>query len=222
MTPSPRLLDDIPCVLDPAAAAVKVGLQPAGEDFEEIVSLFASAPRPRPKACYAVVPAHVEGDRVRLGDEVFVSALLAENVAGQEWVCPYLATCGRELFDWARGVDDPFLRYAAEEALAQALVAARNALDAAFAGVFAGEKTAVMNPGSLAEWPIAEQKPLFRLMAAGASGLGVVLGDSLLMIPNKSVSGICFKNAHGYVNCRLCPRENCPNRRAPRDASAHV
>jgi len=47
--------------------------------------------------------------------------------------------------------------------------------------------------------------------------VGIELTESLLMVPQKSVSGVRFANAHDYVNCRLCPRENCPNRRAPRD-----
>ena len=211
------LLDDIACVLDPAAAAVKVGMDPAGEDLAEIEQLFATAPRPRPKACWAEVAVAVEGDRVVLAGETFTSALLARNIAGHERVWPYLATCGMELYDWARGVDDPFLRYAAEEALVQGLAAAYQALSEAFEARYPGVKTAAMNPGSLTEWPISEQRPMFRLLAEAARATGIVLGESLLMTPNKSVSGIRFPNEHGYVNCRLCPRESCPNRRAPRD-----
>jgi hypothetical protein len=34
------------------------------------------------------------------------------------------------------------------------------------------------------------------------------------MLPTKSVSGIFFPTETSYENCQLCPRENCPNRRA--------
>ena len=30
------------------------------------------------------------------------------------------------------------------------------------------------------------------------------------MTPNKSVTGFRFGNDNDYVNCRLCPREDCP------------
>jgi hypothetical protein len=37
------------------------------------------------------------------------------------------------------------------------------------------------------------------------------------MVPTKSVSGILFPTEDGYANCQLCPRQACPNRRAPYD-----
>ena len=43
--------------------------------------------------------------------------------------------------------------------------------------------------------------------------VGVCLTESCLMLPSKSVSGILFQDHTGHVNCALCPRENCPNRR---------
>ncbi len=37
------------------------------------------------------------------------------------------------------------------------------------------------------------------------------------MVPTKSVSGILFPAEESFASCQLCPRENCPNRRAPYD-----
>jgi hypothetical protein len=37
------------------------------------------------------------------------------------------------------------------------------------------------------------------------------------MIPRQSVSGLLFETEKDFVNCLLCPRDTCPNRRAPYD-----
>jgi hypothetical protein len=43
------------------------------------------------------------------------------------------------------------------------------------------------------------------------------LTESLLMVPVKSVSGIVFANEEEFASCQLCPREDCPGRKAPYD-----
>ncbi len=78
--------------------------------------------------------------------------------------------------------------------------------------------TAVMKPGSLTDWPLREQRTLFALLGDVRSAIGVELTDSLLMVPRKSVSGILFVAEETFASCQLCPREDCPNRRAPYDA----
>jgi hypothetical protein len=47
--------------------------------------------------------------------------------------------------------------------------------------------------------------------------IGVVLTDSFLMIPNKSVSGIRFQTETDFRSCQVCRREVCPSRSAPFD-----
>jgi hypothetical protein len=74
-----------------------------------------------------------------------------------------------------------------------------------------------MNPGSLPDWPLSEQKQLFTLLGEGPQSIGIRLTDSFLMLPIKSVSGIWFPSEATYENCQLCPREQCPGRRAPYD-----
>ena len=37
------------------------------------------------------------------------------------------------------------------------------------------------------------------------------------MVPTKSVSGILFPAEETFASCQLCPRDDCPNRRAPYD-----
>jgi hypothetical protein len=78
-----------------------------------------------------------------------------------------------------------------------------------------------MSPGSLPDWPIQAQRPLFRLFGDAAESLGVQLTDSMLMIPSKSVSGICFPTEQTFASCQLCPRERCPSRQAKYDGSLY-
>ncbi len=49
------------------------------------------------------------------------------------------------------------------------------------------------------------------------AAIGVELTPSFLMVPNKSVSGLRFPTEENWASCMLCPRPDCPNRRAPHD-----
>jgi len=71
-----------------------------------------------------------------------------------------------------------------------------------------------MAPGSLPNWPIEQQKPLFELFGDVQATIGVKLTDSLLMLPAKSVSGIYFPTETSFFSCQLCPRERCDSRKA--------
>ncbi|MBR4444183.1 MAG: hypothetical protein IKS52_13050, partial [Clostridia bacterium] len=72
-----------------------------------------------------------------------------------------------------------------------------------------------VNPGSLADFPLPCQRPLFDLLGEGPDRIGLQLTPSFLMLPYKSGSGIYFESGKRYENCSLCPRLTCPGRRAP-------
>jgi hypothetical protein len=76
-----------------------------------------------------------------------------------------------------------------------------------------------MSPGSgdVEIWPVSQQKELFAILDGVTPHIGVRLTDSMLMIPNKSVSGIVFPTEVDYRGCQVCHRQNCPNRSAPFD-----
>jgi hypothetical protein len=74
-----------------------------------------------------------------------------------------------------------------------------------------------MNPGSLDDWPLSEQITLFQLLGNPLEAIGVDLTESMLMIPNQSVSGIRFETEENFTSCQLCPREICAYREAPFD-----
>ncbi len=212
---------DVPFVPATGPLLSRLGLSPESDEAGDFLALLGClAPLARPKA--ALMTARVEKSaspgRVSIGGIEFNSALLADNLAGEPVAWPYLATCGGEMHAFTTALPDPFERYWAEEIMRESLDAAVAALERHLCdSVFSG-KTASMSPGSLADWPIEQQRPLFRLLADAAGRCGVTLTDSLLMIPSKSVSGVYFHNEHGFVNCRFCPRPDCPNRRAEYDS----
>ncbi len=219
---TPRI-ETFPYEPDVDQLLAKLRLEKDGEEAEDFLALFAElSPLVAPTG--AVTEARVSLDvpepDVRVGGEVFHGALLLSKVRDAEAVWPYVATCGRAGYEWMNALADPLERFWAEYVLEDALDAACRGMERFFHhNVYAG-KTAAIAPGSLPEWPIEEQRPLFRLLGDAPERCGVTLTDSLLMLPNKSVSGIRFPSEEGYVSCAHCRRENCPRRRAAFDHEA--
>lgn len=197
-----------------------------GDDspFTEDVTALAQAAQPiaRPKAVYGLAPVDCRGeDSLTMAGVVFTSRILRVNLDKAHRAFPYVATCGTELEQWAAAMDDMLARFWADAIMEQALGAARRALDADVRERFAPGKVSRMSPGSLEDWPLPQQAPLFSVLGDVEAQVGVRLTDSFLMLPAKSVSGILFPTEDSYENCMLCPREECPGRRAPYDAEMY-
>lgn len=170
----------------------------------------------RPKALFKVALIDEKGDDYVIVDGVrFNSRVLRVNLEPAHRVFPYVATCGRELYAWAESQADMLDRFWADTINELALRSATDALHAHVAERYRPGQTANMNPGSLGEWPLREQRALFNLLGDPETAIGVQLLKSCLMVPNKSVSGISFPTESGFFSCQLCPREDCPGRRAP-------
>lgn len=153
-------------------------------------------------------------DGVSIDNMRFDSMLMKNNLTEVHRVFPFTATCGRELYDWAKSIDDFFIQYWADHIMEVVL---RNAIAVLYDTVknqYGVTKLSSMNPGSLEGWPIEQQVFLFELMDNTQKDIGVELTESFLMVPQKSVSGILFKSKSGYTNCKLCEMVNCPSRKA--------
>jgi hypothetical protein len=170
----------------------------------------------RPVAICGVGFIEDRGDEFVVVDGIrFESALLATNLAPVERVFPYVATCGRELDDWAHDFDDDLDRYWADAIREAAVECARAAAERYLADTFGLVGPSRMHPGSLPDWPLTQQVPLFRLLDDVERRIGVHLTGDCLMVPLKSTSGLFFATSARWENCSLCPRPICPNRRAP-------
>jgi len=149
----------------------------------------------------------------------FVSRVLRRNLDGVGRVFPFVLTIGRALDDIIEARADMLEKYLLDEIGNLLLREARGRFEQNLRSAFALEKISCMAPGSLADWPIEQQGPLFRLLPDVETALGVRLTGSFLMLPRKSISGIYFPSEATFFSCQLCPRERCDARKARYDAA---
>jgi len=78
--------------------------------------------------------------------------------------------------------------------------------------------TVRFSPG-YCDWPVTAQKELFKVLTENP--IKVVLSESMLMSPRKSVSGVfgisrpgCGNELKNYLPCWNCARTDCAERRA--------
>ena len=209
-------LDAIPFQPDIETIASRLHLRPGSPNLEEFtIFLEEMAEIARPKAFYKV--AFIEANdlsSVLIDGVRFDSRVLCVNLADVHRVFVYLATCGHELAE-RRAVEKDILRqFWADAVMEAALQAAMAALKEDLKSRYQVGKTSTMNPGSLPDWPITQQQPFFELLGTTAHLTGVHLTDSMLMVPAKSTTGLFFETESDFINCQLCPRQTCPNRRA--------
>ncbi len=216
-----NILETIPLSLDPQEIAKKLRLSPRGHRQEMLDQLLLKAREViRPRAAYRVAYVFEKGeDTVKIGPITFKSRILRVNLDQAGKVFPYVVTLGEEFDRETRALNDMLLKYYLEELANYALGQAQEFLLAHLAQTYALGKPSRMNPGSLPDWPLEQQRNLFALLGPERikEALGVSLTSSFLMVPVKSVSGIVFQAEKNFKSCQLCPRGNCLGRRAAYD-----
>jgi hypothetical protein len=176
----------------------------------------------KPKAlCRVAYIQQREEDSVEIEGQTFKSRVLSVNLEPVHRVFPFVATCGTELDEWSSSIDDMLESYWVDQIKEMALRTAIQTLSDHLQQRFRPGHMSRMNPGSLEDWPIYEQRKLFALLGDPESTIGVRLTDSLIMVPLKSVSGIWFSTEVDFASCQLCPREICPGRRSPFDETLY-
>lgn len=211
------VLDHIPFDVDEKDLSRVLGIQRDSIHASEFSKIMEEARSlAKPKAAFAVATATPAGENtVEIGGVLFTSRVLRINLDKAGIVFPFVATCGTELDEWSLNIKDMLQTFWADAIMLMALGCALNHLRA-YLKERLGEsaKLASMNPGSLDDWPLEEQANLFSLLGNCAPAIGIVLNESMLIRPLKSISGIQFVSEEGFVNCSLCPRQECPLRRA--------
>ena len=173
-------------------------------------------PIARPKAVYRVAyVANKNGDSVEIDGVKFTSHVLRFNLDKLGRVFPYVATCGRELAEFTLADADIVESFFLDIIKGMATTSAVDFLTDHLKEKYALGQVSHMNPGSLPDWPITQQKQLFSLLDNVEGLIGVRLSENCTMHPLKSVSGICFPTEVRFESCQLCPRERCIGRRAP-------
>jgi len=170
-----------------------------------------------------VTAAYIEekgDDQVWIGGQRFKSRVLRKNLDDIGRFFPAVVTIGSRLEERAARSADMLTQYYLDMIGNLILAEARSQLIQRLCRRFALDALSWMSPGSLEDWPIEEQRPLFDLLGEAPAAIGMQLTESLLMLPRKSVSGIFFPSASTFFSCRLCPRERCDSRKARYEEAA--
>lgn len=156
-------------------------------------------------------------DTVKVNGITFRSRVLRINLEPAEKIFPYIISIGKSLEDKASASTDLLTQYYLETIGDMALVSAESYLEEHLKRQHGLKKLGSMSPGSLEDWPVTEQKPLFSLFDKPEMLIGVRLNSHMMMIPRKSISGIFFPTEEDFFSCQLCTRERCPSRKAHYD-----
>ena len=215
----PVTLNTIPFQPDPSGLMKKLRIRegsPNSHDFQNLLNQARSCARP--KALYRLAFIEDKGeDCVRIEGRIFTSRVLRVNLETAQRVFVYIATCGTELEEWSTSFEDLVFHYWADVIKDDALHAAIQALNTHLDEHYLFAHASNMHPGSLDDWPLPEQRPLFSLLGDAKAAIGVQLTESYLMVPSKTVSGLRFPIEESFESCTLCPRPDCPSRKAAYD-----
>ena len=185
-------------------------------DVRELVGIAESLIQA--KALYEVSYIGQRGeDTVEVNGVTFTSRVLRVNLDKVERVFPFIVTIGKALEDKASSSGDLLRQFYLETMGNMALRSSRQYLEKYLKRHFGLGQLSRMSPGSLKDWPVTEQKPLFSVFGNVEDLIGVTLTDNMLMIPRKSVSGMFFPTEVSFFSCQLCSRKDCPARMAPYD-----
>lgn len=186
------------------------------DDFQVIYEACVSVANP--KATFSLQQVSQDAQNTVIGDSCFSSSIMYRNFTGIHRAFAYAATCGRELYGLYHATHDDLERWWIDQFSMDAMRAVLSEMTVALQKQYGIGQTASMNPGSLPNFPISCQKDLFHLLEEETAQIDIELTSSYLMLPHKSVSGFLYETKSGFVNCQLCPRPNCPGRRAQYDA----
>jgi hypothetical protein len=217
------ILENIPFNPEIQPILKKLHIKEGSQDATEFLQLLDHAKAvANPKVLYKLSSIDFrEEEKVIIDGVKLTSRILTVNLENTHRVFPFVATCGIELEEFSDRIEDVFLGYWAEAIKELALMFALEAMETQLRKYIPTGHISAMSPGSLEDWPINEQVQLFSILGNTQEKIGVKLTESFLMIPTKSVSGIHFMVDNSFESCQLCPRDNCPNRRAPYNESLY-
>jgi hypothetical protein len=171
----------------------------------------------KPKALYVRLPVSaVTEDSVCVGHTTFQCSTLSNRLGKHKYVFAYIATCGAELDSFLEKGNNVLQDFALDVIKEHLLFDCKRQLDEYLIKQYELKGIAGMTPGSGTQqlWAIEELKPLFAEIGDVENQIGVVLTDSCLMLPNKTISGIIFDSDKPFISCVFCPRKNCEKRLA--------
>lgn len=213
-----EILEYIPVSLDLGEIKRRLHMEGRGEWGHVQTLVEVAQPLISAKAVYKVcyIEATLE-DAIVIDGIHLKSRVLRKNLNNVGRVFPYVVTIGDKLEEKARSCDDLLKQYYLDTIGNVALTDVRKYLKYQLRTRYALDGMSYMSPGSLKDWAIEEQRALFSILGDVESSIGVRLNETLVMIPNKSLSGIYFPTEIPFYSCQLCPRKNCLARKTSYD-----
>lgn len=217
-----EILDNIPVNLERENIIKRLRLDHSGKQIVEMVQelIDVVVSTAQPKAVYKV--SYVDnnnGDSLDIDGIRFSSRVLCANLNKVQRVFPYIATCGTEIDGVPLPSEDVLKAFYLDAIKTMVLGVAINYLAVHVKQKYMLGQMSHMNPGSLEDWPITQQRELFSLFGDVEGLIGIRLTRNYVMRPLKSSSGIYFPTEIRFESCQLCPREKCIGRRAPYDSN---
>ena len=180
---------------------------PVFEELEDALPLIREYGAPKAIIKWANVD-RVEGDETTIEGVTFHSKVVADKLQGLGRVFLSVVTAGEGLEKSGEFDGDPFLNTYCGALLFHASMYMVRYMAEKFG--FDGSST--LNPGSLPDWPIQNNFPLFDIIG-DVDEIGVTLTEAGYIKPWNSGSHIHF-SGDGYQNCSLCKKYDCVGRHA--------
>src|SRR6056297_97650 len=214
-----KVLNDFEPRINNAELRKHLCLSSDSEEWKKVQTLIERAlPLIKPKCVYkACYIKQKNSDTVVLEGISFKSRVLRKNLEAAEKAFPFVVTIGDGLEKEAKAEADFLEQYYMDIIGNVVLQEVIKDLRAHLQDEYRLEKLSYMSVGSLEDWPIQQQRQLFSLLGDVYHAIGVQLAPSMLMHPSKSESGMFFPSEVTFLNCQLCPRKDCPSRKAAFD-----
>ncbi len=187
----------------------------AYEALEDSLPLIKEYGAPKAIIKWAHVD-RIEGDETTIEGITFKSKVVADKLRDTPRVFLSVVTAGEGLEESGEFDGDPFL----DVFNGALLFHASRYMITYMQEKFGFDGSSMLNPGSLPDWPIMNNFPLFD-MIGNVEEIGVSLNEAGYIKPWNSGSHIHF-SGNGYQNCSLCKKFDCIGRRAPFDCAEYV
>ena len=214
---------DIEFSLDEEALLGRLHCERDDEPFTRALELLEEA-RPMMRPAFAVreVPIEkTEPSGFTAGGQFFRSKIASLKLKDEKTAFVYVATCGREISDYAEGIKDDLDQYLADTLAYMCYLRGIEAMAADLEKDWDFKRYISLCPGSIIDWSVSDVRKIFVLMEGLCQKLGARVLDSGMIDPIKSTSGFFYPSADEFESCAICPRANCPNRKAPFDEEMH-
>ncbi len=187
----------------------------AYEALEDAFPLILRYGAPKAVIKWASVD-RVEGDETTIDGVTFHSKVVADKLRSTPRVFLSVVTAGYGLENSGEFDDDPFLN---TYDFALLMHASKYMIDY-MKESFGFDGSSMLNPGSLPDWPIRNNFPLFDIIG-NVDEIGATLNEAGYIKPWNSGSHIHF-SGDGYQNCSLCKNYDCVGRRASFDREEYI